>query len=183
MPIFCEDLRAFLKCSASWFHILSSDAMCRFLWGATGILFNVLQADATFWLFCKYLPPAGAFTVQNTNTARYYALSFFLSKSKKAILEDKYNFCNANAQASFRYPIPQPFSFAHIFSVERMRNHHADVRSTTFVTWLHWAIRSRETEIALSLSTFTTPQDSALSFPTPAPTPRNDPPKKSLGPA
>jgi len=44
VAIFCEELREF---------------------------FNVLQADATFQLFCEYLLPASVFTVQNVNTAKY----------------------------------------------------------------------------------------------------------------
>jgi len=51
----------------------------------------------------------------------YYAVSFFLTKSKKVILADKHNFCNANIPASSGYPIPQAFSPTHVFSIERMQ--------------------------------------------------------------
>jgi len=42
--------------------------------------------------------------------------------------------------------------FAHAFSVEQIWDP-ADVRSTTFVTWMNWPIGSRKTEIVLSSST------------------------------
>ena len=91
----CGHFLNVLQADFTFYHLMPC---ANILWSVTGSLFNVLQTDATFWLFSEYLLPAGVFTVQNINTARnkfkfcykfyyvYYAVSFFLSKSKTAIL-------------------------------------------------------------------------------------------------
>ena len=74
----------------------------------------------------------------------------------------------------------------HCSPVHRMQTHDAPNRgthsTTSHLTTTTYVRRSGRISNGMR-SGRTTPQDSSFSSPTLAPTPRNDPPKKSLGPA